>query len=126
MGGAFAILAAAAGAYDAVVAICPATADGLARGLLAGRFDFRADVQGLEAFLLEHDVATAAGQLTVPLLLLHAEGDEVVPVAHSRLLAETAPDAKLIAVPGGHHRSVQHDPELQGETVRWLRKRLVG
>jgi alpha-beta hydrolase superfamily lysophospholipase len=124
MGGALAILAAAQGGYAAVVAICPATADGLARGLKAGRFDFRADVPALEAFLIEHDVATAAEQLRVPLLLLHAEGDEVVPVAHSRLLAERAPDARLIATPGGHHRSIQHDAELQGETLRWLRRRL--
>ena len=124
MGGTLAILGAAA--FDAVVAICPATTDGLRRGLLAGRFEFRADVASLEAFLTEHDVATAAEQLEVPLLLLHAEGDESVPVEHSRELARRAPDARLIAVPGGHHRSVQHDPELQGETVRWLRRRLAG
>jgi uncharacterized protein len=126
MGGALAILAAAAHPerFAAVVAICPASADGLARGLRAGRFEFRADARSLEAFLLEHDVATAAERLEVPLLLLHAEGDESVPVAHSRELAARAPDARLIALPGGHHRSVQHDPELQAETVRWLRRRL--
>ena len=140
MGGALAILAAArstltlpgnhnldlAAAFAAVVAICPATAEGLRRGLRAGRFEFRADVPSLEAFLAEHDVAEAAATLAVPLLLLHAEGDESVPVEHSRELARRAPDARLIAVPGGHHRSVQHDPELQGESIRWLRRRLTG
>ena len=135
MGGALAILAASASlsratrhndALGAVVAICPASAEGLRRGLLAGRFEFRADTPSLEAFLSEHEVADAAERLTVPLLLMHAEGDESVPVEHSRELARRAPDAKLIAVPGGHHRSVQHDPELQGESVRWLRRRLAG
>lgn len=127
MGGALAILAAAADPqrFAAVVAVCPASADGLLRGLRAGRFEFRAG-RSLEAFLLEHDVAEAAARLTVPLLLLHAEGDDHVPVEHSRELARRAPDARLIAVPGGHHRSVQHDAELQGETLRWLRRRLTG
>jgi hypothetical protein len=27
-------------------------------------------------------------------------------------------------VPGGHHRSVQHDPELHGVALRWLRRAL--
>jgi len=60
----------------------------------------------------------------VPLLLLHAEGDEQVPVEHSRELARVAPRARLLAIPGGHHRSIQHDGELQGESLRWLTKNL--
>jgi pimeloyl-ACP methyl ester carboxylesterase len=127
MGGALAILAAAAypALFGAVVTVCPASADGLLRGLRTGRFGFRANAPSLEAFLLEHDVSEAAARLEVPLLLLHAEGDERVPVEHSRELARRAPDARLIAVPGGHHGSVQHDAELQGEAVRWLRRRLA-
>ena len=42
--------------------------------------------------------------------------------AHSRELARVAPRAELVVVPGGHHRSVQHDAELQGHALRWLRK----
>jgi pimeloyl-ACP methyl ester carboxylesterase len=60
----------------------------------------------------------------VPLLLLHAEGDERVPAAHSRELARRSPagQTELVIVPGGHHRSVQHDAELQGHALRWLRR----
>ena len=56
------------------------------------------------------------------MLLLHAEGDEQVPVEHSRELAELtrSPRSRLIAVPGGHHRSVQHDPDLQAVSLRFL------
>jgi uncharacterized protein len=125
MGGAVALLAAERAGADAVIAICPATTNGLLRGLRAGRFEFRADAPALEAFLLEHEVVEAVARLERPLLLLHAEGDESVPVAHSREIAARAPDARLIAIPGGHHRSVQHDPELQGESIRWLRRRLA-
>lgn len=124
MGGYLAIAGAEALGARALVAICPAPASGLRRGLAAGRFPCAADVPAFDAFLSEHDDLDAARGLDCPLLLLHAEGDEIVPVAHSRELAETAPDVRLIAVPGGHHRSIQHDGELQGESLRWLAARL--
>jgi pimeloyl-ACP methyl ester carboxylesterase len=120
MGGYLAILAAERLQARAAVAICPASGDGLARALRAGELEFEADVPALEAFLAEHPLDVA--HLDTPLLLLHAEGDERVPVAHSRELARLAPHADLVVVPGGHHRSVQHDAELQGHALRWLRK----
>jgi alpha-beta hydrolase superfamily lysophospholipase len=127
MGGYLAILAAPVVGARAAVAICPAGADGLRRGLEEeGRFSFAADRAGLRAFLDEHDLTLAARQLTIPLLLMHAEGDERVPVAHSRELAEvlTAPGSRLIAVPGGHHRSIQHDEELQAVSLRFISRAL--
>ena len=124
MGGYLAILAAEHLRARAAVAICPASADGLWRGLRSHEFDFRADVPSLEAFLAEHPLDAEVERLALPLLFLHAEGDERVPVAHSRALARLAPDprSELVVVPGGHHRSVQHDAELQGHALRWLRR----
>ena len=120
MGGYLAIVAAERLRAAAVVAICPASSDGLWRGLRGGELEFDADVRSLEAFLAEHPLDVE--RLDIPLLLLHAEGDERVPVAHSRELARVAPRADLVVVPGGHHRSVQHDAELQGHALRWLRR----
>jgi uncharacterized protein len=127
MGGYLALIAARATRAAAVVAVCPASAEGLLRGLRAGDFDFRADRPALEALLETHDAGAAAAALDVPVLLLHAEGDERVPVEHSRELARVlrAPGSRLIAVPGGHHRSIQHDAELQGVSVRWLARALA-
>src|SRR5918911_1336760 len=85
-----------------------------------------ADAGALTAMLREHDEAAAARALGVPLLLLHAEGDEVVPVELSRALHAAAPASKLVVIPGGHHRSIQHDAELQGEAVRFLARALGG
>jgi uncharacterized protein len=126
MGGYLAIVAAAAAGAAAVVAICPASADGLARGLRLDEFDIDADVPAVEAFLSEHPEDDAVAGLDVPLLLLHAEGDETVPVEHSRELHRRAPSSRLVVVPGGDHRSVQHDPELQALSVRFLRASLRG
>jgi alpha-beta hydrolase superfamily lysophospholipase len=126
MGGYLAILAAPRVAARAVLAICPASAAGLLRGLASGQLSFDAERAELERFLATHELYPAVEALTVPLLLLHAEGDERVPVEHSRELAERAraPGSRLITVPGGHHRSVQHDPELRAISLRWLARTL--
>jgi pimeloyl-ACP methyl ester carboxylesterase len=123
MGGWLALAAGAALDAAAVVAICPASSDQLARGLHSGRFTFRADAATLEPLLRATDLTAAARALGARLLLMHAEGDEDVPVEHSRELHGAAPDSRIEVVPGGHHRSVQHDPDLQALSVRFLCKR---
>src|SRR4051812_27275373 len=116
MGGYLAILAAERVGARAVVAICPASADGLWRALRGGELALPADVPAVEAFLAEHPLDAAVERLPVPLLLLHAEGDERVPVAHSRELARRSPDprTRLVVGPRGPHRPVPHAPELHG------------
>lgn len=120
LGGYMALVAARPADADAVVAICAASAGGLRRGLAAGRFDFRADHPALDALFAAHDEVEAARTLDRPLLLLHADGDEQVPAAQSRRLHDAAAGSRLVVVPGGHHRSVQHDAELQDLSVRFL------
>ena len=127
MGGYLALVSAAGARAGAVVAICPASAEGLGRGLTEGRFGFEADFPALHAFLAAHDERDAIAALEAPVLLLHAEGDEQVPVEHSRELAQLtrSPRSRLIAVPGGHHRSVQHDPDLQAVSLRFIERALA-
>jgi pimeloyl-ACP methyl ester carboxylesterase len=120
MGGYLALVAARAARAAAVVAICPASAVGLSVGVRGERFGFAVDREAVVALLREHDETSAARGLDVPLLLLHAEGDEVVPVELSRALHAAADGSKLVVTPGGHHRSIQHDAELQGVCVRFL------
>jgi uncharacterized protein len=126
MGGYLAILAAPSVDAAAVVAICPASAEKLRRGLASGSFAFDADRTAVDAFLASHELDAAVGALEIPLLLLHAEGDEQVPVQHSRELAAHArhPNSRLITLPGGHHRSIQHDPDLQAVSLRFLERAL--
>src|SRR5688572_24573139 len=119
MGGWGAIAAAERAGAVAVVAICPATSAGLARGVRTGRFEFAA-APGLADAVAAVDLDDAASRLGERLLLLHAEGDETDPVDVSRHLHEITPGSRLIVTPGGHHRSIQHDPELQAFAARWL------
>ena len=126
MGGYLAIAAARDADAAAVVAICPASAHGLRRGLAERRYDFAADVAALDALLGAHDLHDIADGLTIPVLVLHAEGDEVVPVQLSRELAPhlTHAGSRLIVVPGGHHRSIQHDGDLQAVSLRFITRAL--
>jgi pimeloyl-ACP methyl ester carboxylesterase len=125
MGGFIALAASARLDAAAVVAVCPASGEQLARGLRDEELDFRADADGLHALLGEVDLRTAAAALGPRLLLLHAEADERVPIAGSRALHDAAPGSRLVAVPGGDHCSVQHDPELQALTVRFIGRALA-
>jgi fermentation-respiration switch protein FrsA (DUF1100 family) len=130
MGGFMAIQSAATmEQISGAIAICPAGADHLLRGLRGGTLEMRLDPdapRALEAWLAEHDLRQAVELMgSKPLLLIHARGDAQIPSDWSeQLYARAREPRKLILMPGGHHRSVQHDPELQGVALRWLERNL--
>ena len=130
LGGFTAIMAAAAshGTVGAVIALCPAPGELLASGLRSGTLEgFRADSAALERWLDSVSVADAAASLgpATALLLMHARGDEQVPYTVSEELFEAASEPKrLLLVPGGHHRSLQHDLEMQNEALRFVERAL--
>ena len=100
MGGYLALVAAERAGAAAVVAICPAPAPLLARGLRTGRLEVAADTAALEALLAAHPLEPAIASLELPVLIQHAELDEQVPVAGSRTLANRAPPSRV--APAGH------------------------
>ncbi len=130
MGGFMAIQAAASlDSIAGAIAICPAGADHLRRGLRAGTLEMRIDpgtATALEAWLTEHDLGQAVELMgSKPLLLIHARGDDQIPSdASEQLYAHAREPRKLILMPGGHHRSAQHDAELHGVALRWLERSL--
>jgi hypothetical protein len=113
------------GAVCAVVAICPAPESGLLRFLRSGqRPEFRCDEDACAPWLASLDSHAAAAGLApdTALLLMHARGDEQVPYTVSEALFEAAHEPKrLLLLPGGHHRSVQHDEELQAVSRKFIR-----
>ena len=125
LGGYLALATAAQVGARAVVAVCPAPAPLLARGLRTGRLELNADTAALQALLAAHPLDAVA--LAMPVLIQHAEADEQVPVAGSRALAAGLrhPASRLDVSPGGDHRSVQHDPAAQHAAIAWLREALV-
>jgi alpha-beta hydrolase superfamily lysophospholipase len=110
--------------FVAVVAICPAPEDLLLRGVRSGLVDFRMDRGQLEPWLQTLDIRKAVASLAgrTAVMFMHAEGDESVPYTVSEELYVAAGEPKrLLIVPGGHHRSLQHDGEMQAETIRFIR-----
>jgi uncharacterized protein len=127
MGGFQAIHAAARDpSFCAVVAICPAPEPSLLRMLRSGeplRFD--CDAPATEKWLESLDLFDAVGRIgpDTGLLLLHAMGDEQIPYTVSEELYAAAHEPKrLLVLPGGHHRSLQHDLEVQAMSRRFIRK----
>jgi alpha-beta hydrolase superfamily lysophospholipase len=127
LGGFCAIHAAALdGDVAAVVAICPVPAELLLRAVRAeGLETIEADRDALEPWLDTLDTRGAAAALAprTALLLMHAQGDERVPYTVSQELYEAADRPKrLLLLPGGHHRSLQHDGEMQAEALRFIER----
>jgi fermentation-respiration switch protein FrsA (DUF1100 family) len=128
MGGFTAIHAAAQASEppSAVVAICPAPEDSLLRMLRSEEpLRFECDVPATQAWLESLDLYEAATKLgpETALLLLHARGDEQIPYTFSEDLYAAAREPKrLLLFPGGHHRSLQHDLELQAVSRGFIRR----
>ena len=127
MGGFVAIHAAAVSdAIAGAIAVCPAPERQLLEALRREPPEMRADLDALEPWLEEHDLRDAVELMAAkPLILLHATGDDRIPADLTTELYEHAADPKkLVLVPGGHHRSVQHDTELQTVALRWMERAL--
>jgi uncharacterized protein len=127
MGGFMAIHSAAiSDSIRAVIALCPASEQHLLDGVRRERFEMRIDRDAFEPWLGEHDLRDAVELMgEKPLLLMHARGDERIPYTWTEELREHAAEpCEAIVVPGGHHRSLQHDAELQEVGLRWIEKSL--
>jgi fermentation-respiration switch protein FrsA (DUF1100 family) len=110
----------------AVVTICPASEERLLRGLRSGSLsDFRVEREVTETWLESLDIYAAVSRLgrQTSLLLLHARGDEQIPYTVSEELYAAAHEPKrLLLLPGGHHRSLQHDAELQAVSCKFVER----
>jgi uncharacterized protein len=96
----------------AVVAICPAQAESLARLFLAN-------------WPYAWPIGQAVAAPGIARAFWHATGDERVPWQVTFALSQLAPQPrKLRVVMGGHHRSLQHDPAVLADTVEFLRSHL--
>ena len=71
-------------------------------------------------YLLETDCRGILNRLDTPILILHGERDQVVPVATARLLAEALPQARLEILPEGNHALLHTHPQWVLEKSRSL------
>lgn len=67
------------------------------------------------------DLLPGLGALTMPALVLVANGDPVISPRRSRALAAGLPGARLVALDGGHYLHIERPGEVAAELVALLR-----
>src|SRR5450759_2320285 len=82
----------------------------------------RVNVNSMTQLLYRVDVTKAARRLHPrPLLLVHSEGDEVIPPHVSESIYKAAEEPKTLwLLPGGDHRSAAHNPDTNERALEWL------
>ena len=71
-----------------------------------------------------HDLLAATRSLTIPMLVVHGDQDEIIPVSEAYLAQETNPKrVKLFVVDGGDHMFSRPEHQQQvGQTIAdWFR-----
>lgn len=69
-----------------------------------------------------HCVVRHARQLTMPLFLSHAAGDDIIPVEQSRSLQRCLPNVMYVEIEGGNHDSPIHGSRM----LPWLDQNFSG
>jgi pimeloyl-ACP methyl ester carboxylesterase len=130
MGSLYGVHAARRARLAALALLCPADEAVLLEGLDGleaenGRLnkaeELHLDVEKLRHSLESRDVRAAAADVLCPVLLLHARGDTVVPLAVGLALAQhlTGP-TEVIIFPGGDHTSLQGSAAVHKRVSLWL------
>lgn len=134
MGGYYGLRAAPNADFAALAVLCPANEQVMLRALErkhewsaaqdAG-LEARLDEEALTDFFHSHSLLATAAQITTPVLIVHARGDEKVEFQHSLDLAtHLADEANLWLLPEGSHTSAQSSPEMHARVIGWLMERL--
>ncbi len=92
---------------------------GLLRRLLHGAIH---RVAGVDPESL--DIPSHLGTLGIPLLVIHGEKDEVIPLAHAEAIVAAAPPGKAIlaVVEGARHDGLMNHPEARERLRRFLQE----
>ncbi len=78
-----------------------------------------------QADLDRHDVVQAAAELDIPVLVVEAGADEIVPISETRALAAAATDSTLVTIPEADHlfSAPSHALGLADAVLGWLEAR---
>ena len=146
MGGFYGLKAAPEAGFAAIALLCPASEETILDALAdidehqvdgettAQKPAFapqvappRWDTGGLRSYFERQDSERLAARVECPVLLVHARGDDVVPFAHSLLLAGWfSTETTLLALEGGTHTTAQHDQRVHRYTAAWLWEKTAG
>ncbi len=61
----------------------------------------------------ELDITALLGEVRTPTLVLHARGDEAIPIEEGRLMASSIPGAEFVELDSRNHILLEHEPAWQ-------------
>lgn len=72
------------------------------------------------------DISTDLPKIQAPVLQIHGDQDRIVPYSQGQLIAETAPNAELLTLPGcGHIIPWERESDYQAALTHWLSEHAV-
>jgi len=76
---------------------------------------------------IDKDYSEILKEIKIPILIIHGEKDETVPVKFSKKLAKNYKNIKLILLPKAEHKFEDYfdQKKLVRETVRWFKRELL-
>lgn len=85
--------------------------------------------RGLAALLIGDHLSPLEAVATIdrPILIVHGDGDRIVPVVHGRRLAEAGPTVELVEIAGGDHNTLQEThPQTVAQVHEFLKRLEAG
>lgn len=74
-------------------------------------------VEGLRAIVERDSLLSRAGDIKVPVLVIHGEEDLAIPIAQAEKMAEVIGNAELVRVPGAGHSTPLEAPDVVNEAL---------
>jgi 3-oxoadipate enol-lactonase len=74
---------------------------------------YLSQLQGIMAW----EAYSRLAEIAAPTLVIHGEGDQLIPAANAKLIADRIPQAKLVMIPRASHIFPTDQPKVAEETV---------
>src|SRR5260370_6958862 len=83
---------------------------------------YNAQLQGILAW----EAYSRLGNISVPTLVIHGEGDRLVPPGNGKLIAEKIPGAKLVMIPHASHIFTTDQPQAAHQAITEFLEKTAG
>ncbi len=99
----------------------PEQLEALAESARGNRLTFEAMARQSDAAFMTHDVREALPNIAAPVLVVHGDMDQTIPISAGRRIAEAIPGARLIEFDGvGHLPHIERVEEFNREVMEFL------
>ncbi len=78
-------------------------------------------IGALKAMAEREDLTSFLASFKLPLVLIHGDADELIPIDRAREIKALVPAAHLVALPGAGHMPMMEQPEQTAEALKQLK-----